>query len=428
MQQAAVEGGQVTMVSANPLTWLREMSKSELSALKACWAGWALDGMDTQMYSFIIPSIITIFGITRSDAGLVSTTVLLTSAIGGWIAGYLSDRIGRVKTLQLTIAWFAVFSMLSGLAMNFNQLLIARALMGLGFGGEYAAGAVLLSETMSDNRRGKALGIMASASAVGWGAAALLFTLFYAVATPEIAWRALLVVGLLPALLIFFVRRYVKEPEIYRESQKDSAKRASSFVEIFRPHLLRRTVFSASLAMGAQGAYVTIMTWLPTFLIQERGLSSTSAGGYLIVTTTGAFFGYLTGAALSDAIGRRPSFLVFGLAAFAVILLYTFVSVNPIVLLVLGFPVGFFLSGAFSVMPAFFTETFPTYCRGLGLGFVHNFGRAAGALFPFLVGLFSDRLGLGLAIGLFSASGLAFMLLFTFALPETRGRSLTENV
>lgn len=427
MQQTAAESGQVTVVSANPLTWLGEMSKNERSVLKACSAGWALDGMDTHMYSFIIPTIITIFGITRSDAGLIGTTVLLTSAMGGWIAGYLSDRIGRVKTLQLTIAWFAVFSMLSGLTTDFNQLLIARALMGLGFGGEYAAGAVLLSETMSDDRRGKALGIMGSGFAVGWGAAALLFTLFYAALTPEIAWRALLVVGLLPALLIFFVRRYVKEPEIYRESQKDSAKRAPSLVEIFRPHLLRRTVFCALLAMGAQGAYVTIMTWLPTFLIQERGLSSTSAGGYLIVTITGAFFGYLMGAALSDAIGRRPSFLVFGIAAFAVILLYTFVSVSPNVLLVLGLPVGFFLSGAFSVMPAFFTETFPTYCRGVGLGFVHSFGRAAGGLFPFLVGLFSDRLGLGLAIGLLSASGFAFMLLFTFALPETRGRSLTEN-
>ena len=219
----------------------------------------------------------------------------------------------------------------------------------------------------------------------------------------------------MPALLIFFVRRYVNEPEIYRESQKDSAKRAPSFVEIFRPHLLRGTVFGASLAMGTQGAYVTIMTWLPTFLIQERGRDSTSAGGHLIVTTTGAFFGYLACAALSDAIGRRPSFLVFGVAAFAVILLYTFVSVSPIALLVLGFPVDFFTGLLHRNLPYLLPWLgFGLRAQTLGVRRARDFRSSSVC---FLIGL-----GPGLAIGLFSASGLAFMLLFTFALPETKAQ------
>lgn len=407
-------------------TWLGEMLPAERRTLKACWSGWVLDGMDTQMYSFVMPTLIATWAITRPQAGEIGTVMLMASALGGWVAGYLSDRIGRVKTLQLTIIWFAMFSLLSGLVQNFDQLLIVRGLMGLGFGGEYAAGAVLLSESVRQSMRGKALGINATGFAIGWGLATILFIVVFAVLKPVLAWRVLFILGVLPALLVVYVRRYVDEPEIYRGSLADGAGGGHGPFEIFRPAMLRRTLICSVLSTGGQGAYFAIANWLPTFLSRERGLGIAGTGAYVLVTVTGSFFGYLAAAYLSDRLGRRGAISVFGISSIVIVLLYALVPANNTVLLVLGFPLGFCSLGAFSVLPTFFTETFPTYCRGLSLGFVHNFGRATGSFAPLLVGLVSQRIGLGAAFGIFAAGGYAVMAICTLALPETRGRQLEK--
>src|SRR6476620_3628054 len=189
------------------LAWISELEPRERRAFGACVGGWALDAMDVQMYSFVIPALIATWGITRAQAGALGTAALLVSAVGGWLAGWLADRFGRVRTLQWAILWFALFTFLSGLAQNFEQLFAARALMGLGFGGEWAAGAVLLGEVIRPEYRGKALGMMQAGWAVGWGAAALLYAFFFSVLPAETAWRVLFWVGIVPALLVFFVRR-----------------------------------------------------------------------------------------------------------------------------------------------------------------------------------------------------------------------------
>src|SRR6185295_12199465 len=155
--------------------WIRDLAPRERRAFGACVGGWALDAMDVQMYGFVIPALISTWGISRGQAGALQTAALLVSAIGGWFAGWLADRIGRVRTLQLAILWFAVFTFFSGLAQNYEQLLAARALLGLGFGGEWAAGAVLLGESIRAEHRGKALGMMQAGWAIGWGMATILY-------------------------------------------------------------------------------------------------------------------------------------------------------------------------------------------------------------------------------------------------------------
>jgi len=382
--------------------------------------------MDVQVYSFVIPTLMAVWSISRSEAGALGTAALLVSAVGGWFAGWLADRIGRVRTLQIAIAWFAVFSFLSGLAQNFEQLFAARALLGLGFGGEWAAGAVLLGEVMRPEHRGKALGFMQAGWAVGWGTAALLYAFFFSVMAPEVAWRALFLIGLAPALLVFFVRRYVEEPDVYLESRAKIAAGAArpSFFEIFRPPLLRVTIFGGLMGTGAQGGYYAITTWLPTFLRTERHLSVLDSAGYLAVSITGAFFGYLSGGILADRIGRRPTFLVFAIGAGAIAVIYTTIPFGNGAMLVLGFPLGFFASGVFSAMGPFFTEHFPTHVRGVGQGFAYNVGRATGALFPYMVGRLSEQMSLGPAIGLFAALAYGTMAAAAFLLPETRGKVL----
>jgi MFS family permease len=408
-----------------PFSWTSELTVTERRTFGAAVGGWALDAMDVQIYSFVIPTLISIWGLTRGQAGIVGTAALLVSAVGGWLGGWLADRHGRVLVLQISILWFALFTLLSGLAQNFDQLLAARALMGLGFGGEWAAGAVLLGETMRPEHRGKALGFMQSGWALGWGTAAILYAVLFSLLPPATAWRVLFFVGFAPAILVFFLRRLVSEPAVYLRAQAlarpgDSA----SFLEIFRPPYLRITLLGGLVGTGAQGGYNAISTWLPTFLRTERGLSVLDSSGYLAVLIVGSFCGYITGGLLSDRIGRRMTFLVFAASAGLVVATYTAVPFGNTAMLMLGFPLGFFGAGVFSGMGAFYTEQFPTRVRGVGQGFAYNVGRAVGAFFPAMVGFLSGRMGLGAAIGAFAFTAYAIMAVAAFLLPETRGKTL----
>ena len=408
------------------MSWIGELSVNERRTFGAAIGGWALDAMDVQIYSFVIPTLISIWGLTRGEAGVIGTAALLVSAVGGWLGGWCADRYGRVRVLQIAILWFAVFTLLSGLAQNFQQLLAARALMGLGFGGEWAAGAVLLGETMRPEHRGKALGFMQSGWALGWGAAAILYALLFSILPPASAWRVLFFVGFAPALLVFFLRRLVSEPAVYLRSRELAATRdQTSFLDIFRPPYLRITLLGGLVGTGAQGGYNAVSTWLPTFLRNERGLSVLNSAGYLAVLIVGSFCGYIAGGYLSDRIGRRMTFLVFAVAAGIVVATYTSVPFGNGAMLLLGFPLGFFGAGVFSGMGAFYTEQFPTAVRGAGQGFAYNIGRAVGAFFPAMVGFLSGRMGLAAAIGAFAATAYAIMAVAAFLLPETRGKALT---
>lgn len=412
--------------SGSPFGWLGELGGKERKTLWACMGGWGLDGMDVQIYSFVIPALIAGWGISQGQAGQVATAASLASALGGWLAGILADRIGRVRTLQISIAWFAGFTFLSGLAQTYEQLLGARTLMGLGFGGEWAAGAVLLAETVRPQHRGKALGFMQSSWAIGWAMAAVFATLLFSLLPQETAWRVLFFVGILPAGLIFFVRRFVEEPEIYLRNKAalTAAGDRPSLLEIFRPPLLKTTVLGALLGAGAQGGYFAVTTWVPTFLKTERHISVIGSSGYLAVLITGSFCGYLTGAYLADRIGRRNTFLVFAIGAFAVVIGYTAVPFGNLAMLFLGAPLGFFSSGVFSAQGAFYAEQFPTRVRGLGQGFTYNVGRALAAFAPMVVGYLGDKSSLGLAIGLLAGTSFAVMAIAAFLLPETRGKVL----
>lgn len=170
--------GQLTFF-VRAFRWYRDIDKQQRRTFWSCKIGYGLDGMDTQMLSFVIPTLIMLWGITTTEAGLIHTSTLIASAVGGWVAGILSDRIGRVRTLQLTVLWFAFFTFLCGFAQNYEQLLIARTLMGFGFGGEWTAGAVLIGEVIRAQDRGKAVGMVQSGWAIGWGLTAILYALLF---------------------------------------------------------------------------------------------------------------------------------------------------------------------------------------------------------------------------------------------------------
>jgi MFS family permease len=404
-----------------PPPFFSALTRVESGALVATFAGWTLDGMDVMAYSFVLPTLIALWHLSKGQAGVLGTSALVVSALGGWLAGLAADRYGRVKILQLTIIWFAFFTFLSGFAHSFPELLIARAFQGLGFGGEWAVGSVLIGETIRKEHRGKAVGIVQSGWSIGWGLAAIFYTVFFLTMPAAYAWRAMFWVGLLPALLVFYIGRHVHEPEIFNKQKKQSP---GNFLQIFAPDVIKTTLLASLVALGAQGGYYAITTWLPLYLSSTRGLSIFDTGKYLCVIIAGSFAGYLTSAYLTDKLGRKRTLILFAASSFLMVCLYMIVPISNGAMLVLGFPLGFFPSGSFSPVGAFFTELFPTRVRGSGQGFSYNLGRGVGALFPMLVGYLSTRAGLGIAIATFATIAYLLMVLGVLALPETRGREL----
>ncbi|MCZ9638630.1 MFS transporter [Pseudomonas putida] len=411
--------------STGPLAWYRDIDQQQRRTFWSCKIGYGLDGMDTQMLSFVIPTLILMWGISTAEAGLIHTSTLIASAIGGWIAGILSDRIGRVRTLQLTVLWFAFFTFLCGFAQNYEQLLIARTLMGFGFGGEWTASAVLIGEVIRAQDRGKAVGMVQSGWALGWGLTAILYALLFSWLPAEQAWRALFLLGLVPAVFVIFVRRLVKDPEVYRQAKAvETPEAPAQFYEIFASGMLWTTVRASLLTTGALGGYYAITSWLPTFLKNERGLSVLGTGGYLAMVIVGSYVGYVVSAYLSDLLGRKKNFILFAVGSFIIVLLYTQMRVSDGVMLWLGFPLGFFASGIFSGMGAFLTELFPTRIRGSGQGFCYNIGKVIAAMFPLLIGLLGEKVPLGLGIGAFAAVSYGVVIVAALSLPETRGKHL----
>ena len=404
--------------------WLAELSARERKTLIATFGGWAVDAIDVMVYIYVIPTLIAVWGMSRGEAGFIITVTVLASAIGGWLAGILADKYGRVRVLQLTILWFAFFTFLCGFTQSYEQLLVTRALQGLGFGGEWAVGAVLIGEMIRPEHRGKAVGTMQSGWAVGWGAANILYILLYELLPEAIAWRAMFWVGILPALLVFYIRKHVQEPEVFSATKDKVAQQGGHFLEIFSPALLRTTVLASMMTTGMMVGYYAVFTWLPTFLKTERGLSVMNTGWYTMVVIVGSFIGYLAAAYLSDHIGRKKTFFIFASGSAIIAVLYTLIPISNSMMLFLGFPLGFFVSGNFSGCGPFLTELFPSRVRGSGQGFVYNVGRGLSAFTAPIVGTMSGGMSLGQSIGIVAVIGFTVVILMVSLFPETRGKEL----
>lgn len=408
------------------MSWFSDLNKTEKSTFISAFGGWALDALDFMVFTFVIATLMNLWHIDKGQAGMLSTVTLIFSAIGGWGAGVLADRYGRVRVLQITILWFSICTVLIGFAQNFEQIFFLRALQGLGFGGEWAVGSVLMGEIVRSEHRGKAVGTVQSGWAIGWGAAALLYTLAFSVLPEDWAWRSLFWIGVIPALLVLYIRKHVPEPEVFLRAQREQqakAQRVSPWV-IFSPALIKTTLLASLLCTGVQGGYYAITTWLPTFLKTERHLSVIGTGGYLLVIILGSFVGYICGAYLTDRLGRRANLIIFALLSCITIFAYTQLELTNMQMLFLGFPLGFSASGIFSGMGAFLTELYPSAVRATGQGFTYNFGRGVGALFPGLVGYISQTSSLATAIGIFAGGAYFVVLAVTMLLPETKGKQL----
>jgi MFS family permease len=415
---------------ARPVNWYSALERHQKAAFWSSFAGHAADAMDSQLYSFAIPALIALWGLTKGQAGAIGSVSLIMSAVGGWGAGIVADRFGRVRTLQWTILLFSLFSLLSGLAQNYGQLVAARGLLGLGFGGETAVSAVLVAEMIPTAFRGRAVGLVQGGWSIGWGVAAGLATLCQTLLPQALAWRTMFIVGVVPALLIVVLRRYVVEPEAFFLSragvERESVMQLT--MKIFGRAYWRTTALASLMSAGIMGGFFAIMIWLPTYLKVVWGLSTINTGAYLAFVIFGSFSGYIIGSFLTDLLGRKKTLFLFSLGAVATILVYTQTSPGPGAgyLIWIGFPLGVFTSGIYAGIGAFLAELFPTSIRANAQGFSFNAGRAIGSIFPALIGYASEYMPLGTAICIFGIGAYGLLFVALLLLPETLGRELQE--
>jgi len=405
------------------LAWFREAPPEGRRALLAAASGWMLDAMDVMLYAFALTAIRAEFGLDGAQAGLLASVTLVASAVGGIGAGLLADRIGRARVLVLSILAYSLFTGLTATARTVAELALWRALVGLGLGGEWSAGSVLVAETWPAAHRGKAIGLMQSGWAVGYVLAAFLA----AAVLPAWGWRPLFLLGVLPGLLAVWVRWRVPEPAIWRERGARGGGGPGLGI-LLRPPLLGRVVAATSLATVLLFAYWGLFTWVPTYLAMPQaqggaGLGLVRSTGFVVAMQAGAFFGYTTFGFLADRFGRRPVFLAFVLGAAVVVPAFGLLARSEGGLLLLAPLVGYLGHGYFSVFGALLAELFPSPVRGAAQGFCYNAGRAVSALAPFTIGALADRHGLGSALALTAAFYVAGAFLMRF-LPETKGQEL----
>jgi MFS family permease len=401
--------------------WPRHVTDAQRRSLIAGGLGWMLDAMDVMLYSMVLAHLMRDLGMSKPTAGLLNSLTLLASAIGGLLFGVLADRIGRTRSLMASILVYSVASGACGLSQTIGQLAAFRFVLGLGMGGEWTTGAALIAESWPAEHRGKALGVMQSAWAIG----EMLAAGVVALVLPSFGWRAVFLVGVLPALIVFWIRRDVPESEIWLKHQTSGG--GGSLRVLWREDIRWNGMLATAMNACAMFGYWGLFTWIPAYLSLPaaeggRGLDLTQTTTWLLVMGVGKWLGYATFGFFADAQGRRRAYAAYLLVAALLVPLYG-MATSPGMLLLLGPFVAFFGTGFFSGFSAIAAELFPTEVRATAMGLSYNVGRGLSAAAPGIVGLLAARFGLGSAFFLQAAAFLAAAIL-ALALPETRGRKL----
>jgi len=405
------------------MAWWRAGTPAGRRALVAGSLGWMLDSFDVMLYALVLAALMKDLGMAKFTAGMLGSATLVASAVGGLVFGVVADRYGRTRALISSILIYSVFTAACGFAQTVAQLAVFRVFLGLGMGGEWASGAALVSETWSAEHRGKALGFMQSAWAIGYGLAALVV----AVVMPVWGWRAVFFAGVLPALLTVWVQRRVEEPALWRAARAAAPAGRGRLSDVFRGALGRVTVAVTLMNACTMFAWWGFNQWIPAYLSLPAaeggiGLSTRVMSGFIIAMQVGMWFGYVTFGFISDRAGRRRAYVTYLVTAAVLMLAYSLTQ-QPLALLVLGPVAAFFATGYFTGFGAVTAEIYPTGIRATAQGFTYNVGRIGSAIAPWAVGRLADTHGFGAA---FSLSAVAFVCaaVLWIWIPETRGRDL----
>ena len=422
-------------MAASASLFLVHVTPGQRRTLVAAALGWMLDSFDAMLYALVLTYIMRDLGMSKATSGFLYTLTLLASGIGGVAFGFLADRIGRKRSLMLSILTYSVCSFASGLSTSVLSLAIFRFILGLGMGGEWNTGATLVAETWPTELRAKALAIVQSSWAIGYAFAALVagIVLHYA------NWRVVFFVGILPALVTLWIQSSVPESEMWQEHHRlaEESRRVADaqhkyehdgFRGIFRPPYVKHTFALLFLNFFGMFGWWGLFTWIPPYLslpVEQggRGFGVMGTTTFLIVLNLfGMFPGYATFGWVADRFGRRKSFIMYTFIAALLVTLYAMAR-DQWALLILGTVVAFFGTGFFSGSGIIGSEIFPTRVRARALGFTYNGARTMSSVAPLVIGKVGQAKGLGWAFYLCAASFLLASLVAT-QLPETKGKQL----
>ena len=387
-------------------------------ALAASVIGFSMDGFDMLILGFMLAAISGDLGLTSAQAGSLVTWTMLGAVAGGLLFGYLSDRLGRIRVLTWTILIFALFTALCALARDYRDLVFFRAIAGLGLGGEFGIGMALATEAWPAHKRAR----VSSYVMVGWHGGVLLAAFTTPLLLPVIGWRGMFLVGIVPALVAFAVRRVLDEPEIFL--QKHAAKTENSFRALVKDGKTFRTTLGIAILCAVQNfAYYGLMVWLPSYLTKTLGFSLTKSGLWTGATVLGMACGIWVCGQLADRIGRKPSFLMFQIGALIMIFLYSRMT-EASMLLWVGAIMGVFVNGLNGGIGALMSEAYPTLARATAQNTLWNLGRAVGSLGPLTVGALAAKYSFHAAIGLLASIYILDIIATLFLIPELKGRQL----
>lgn len=433
-----------------------KITRQQWLVLSAAWLGWVFDSMDSTIFAMVMSSSLQdLMGRTASKAdiashgGIILAIFLVGWALGGTLFGTLADYFGRSKTLAISILIYAVFTGVAALSQSWEQLAFFRFLTALGIGGEWAAGSALVAESFPDRYRTKVLSIIQSAWGTGFFLAALvnLLVVPWASAHQFTPWRAVLIIGILPALFAAFVREKVREPEKWLKVQKkrENLKLSETSIvnnkdltvltlkQLFWPELRRDTIVGTLLAFSAIFGLWAVTNWTPSFVEELLRVHQTSEAlisnykSYAIMALNlGAILGYVVFGPIADRLGRKNTFLIFFLGSLLLAPAIFYNVTNYTTLLLLLPVLGFFNNGIFSGFPIYLAELFPTRLRATGQGFCFNFGRILAASGPLFTGFLVSSLG-SYAKAVTAVSMIYIVGIITlFWARETKGKPLPD--
>jgi SHS family lactate transporter-like MFS transporter len=411
------------------LPWWKEPTKDQWYAYLAAWLGWTLDAFDFTIFLLIMLPISQEFDVPLAAVAAVFTITLWLRLAGATAAGWMADRMGRKAPLMISITWYSVCNLLAGFSPSFAFLFLFRALLGIGMGAEWPAGAALAMESWPTRSRGFMSGILQGSWGLGFALSSLAYGLLY----EHIGWRGLLWIGILPALAVVWIRFYVKEPEVWAENKRQQTEkkaevRAPLFTIFTRRHVYN--TLTGCLWMGAAFCvYYSIWALFSTYLQKELHWTPIMVATPLFWANIVVFLGSALWGGVADKWGRRPAIVVPCIFAIAVTPLYLW-NHDPTLIIV-----GFILQGVFGGSiygqnPSYLSERFPTEVRATASGFVYHQGAIWGGLIAPVLTYFAIEMNMGFALPMMvsTIASLVIVIIAVLLGPETKGKHLTADL
>jgi SHS family lactate transporter-like MFS transporter len=419
-----------TAVETAAVPWWREPTKDQWYAWVAAWLGWTLDAFDFTVFLLIMAPIAKAFNVPLVDVTAVFTITLWMRLVGATANGWLADRVGRKAPLMISIAWYSVCNFIAGLAPSFFVLFLFRALLGIGMGAEWPAGAALAMETWPVRSRG----FMGAVLQGSWGIGFLLSSGIYGLFYNYIGWRGMLLIGIAPALLIIYIRIFVKEPEVWVENKRQQTVqqrevRAPLFT-IFKPALLGNTLTACLMMGSAFVIYYANYALFATHLQLDLHLSPAFVALPIALANTLFFLSAPFWGWVAESIGRRWAIIIPG--ALGIPIAFIYLMIPDYSWIVVGFALqGICATGGMHVQyPAYLSERFPTEVRATAAAFTYHQGAIWGGLIgPFLIEYATTHhVALAGPILVTTVVGLGLFLIGVLLSPETKGRVLVAEL